>query len=67
MSLCMKFEECNDVTNKCQNGGTCEANGVCKCDEDFTGENCETKSKYLEPWMYSLFEKYFWNKWHLLI
>ena len=58
----MKFEEevCAAANNNCLNGGTCYIDGgdeVCNCKPDYEGAKCETQSKYLEPWMYSLFEK----------
>ena len=70
MSLQMKFEENLCDPNPCKNDGSCKVDGedeVCTCTPEYEGLRCEDKSKYLEPWMDSLFEKYFWNKWHLLI
>ena len=47
-------------SNPCQNGGTCK-DGACSCATGYSGKMCETCGKYLEPWMYSWFERRFWK------
>ena len=39
---------CDKDESPCKNEGVCEKNGdefVCKCSEDWTGDNCETKGE----------------------